>query len=122
MAHYFNCLIENTKMKTLIFAFALLISANAFAQPDSSTNYPSGQNVNMKLEDGVLMQNGKLLKIENGKVIDMVFDVKLADESTVSKMGTVQRPDGSTMQMQQGDFIKMTGMLVPGQKRQQQKQ
>ncbi len=101
---------------------AFLVSTTAFAQPDSSTNYPSGQNVNMTLEDGVLMQNNKLFKIENGKMIDMVFDVKMADESTVSKMGTVQRPDGSTMQMQEGDFIKMTGMLVPGQKRQKQKQ
>jgi len=102
--------------------FALMFSLNlaAFAQTDSLTMPRSIQFVNGMPEDGVFLQNNKVMKIENGKVMELEMDMKLNDQSTISKMGTIQREDGSTMQLMEGDFLKKNGMLVPGPKRDEQ--
>src|SRR4051812_17722124 len=63
----------------------------------------------MNKKDCVMMTNGKMLMMVNGKTMDMPAEVKLKDGSVIQKNGTVTLKDGSTKVMKNGDSVDMDG-------------
>jgi hypothetical protein len=98
-------------MKKLIIVL-LLYPALSFSQTNTPSIPVIAQSLDqskMNKKDCVMMTNGKMLMMVNGKTMDMPAEVSLKDGSVVQKNGTVKMKDGSTKVMKNGDSVDMDG-------------
>lgn len=100
-------------MKKLVIIICIALTPVLFYGQGNSTSIPSiAQSLDqskMNKKDCVMMKNGKMLVMKDGKTIDMPAEVKLNDGSVVLKNGTVRMPDGTTKAMKNGDSVDMDG-------------
>jgi len=60
----------------------------------------------------IMMQNGAMMIIENGVPSTMVEDFTLTNGDVIMLDGKVEKKDGTTAQMMDGDSIDMDGMMT----------
>jgi hypothetical protein len=113
-------------MKKLIVAFAAIaITAGAYAQADSTNRKTSPRNLDNKQNqslqqkpsdqskvDGVMMQNGKMMKVKNGQATVLDQDMTLSNGTTIKSNGTCKKKDGSKVMLKEGQHIDMSGNLT----------
>lgn len=114
-------------MKKVVLVFAAIaITAGAYAQADSTTrkstprdlNNNQNQNVqNNSVDkshpDGVMMQNGKMMKVKNGQMTSLQDpDVTMINGTKVMKDGTCIKNDGSKVMMKEGQHMDMAGNMI----------
>lgn len=127
-------------MKKLILVYAaVLISVCVFAQTDTSNgkrspidfnrtddgmnqnrNTNNTQNQHLQINpvdksqpDGVMMQNGKMMMIKNGKATILDHDMPMNNGSKIMSDGTFIKKDGTKLMMKDGQHIDMSGNMVP---------
>src|ERR1035437_4280701 len=115
-------------MKKLILVFvAIAITAGAYAQADSTNRKMSPQDknnnqnqnvqnnpVDKSLPDGVMMQNGKMMKVENGQTtILREQDMTLSNGTKIMSDGTCIKKDGTKTKMKEGQHMDMSGNMIP---------
>jgi len=129
-------------MKKLIVVFvAIAISAGAYAQAGSTNGKTSPQDLKNKQNqnvqnnpqdlnknqnqnvqnnpvdkshpDGVMMQNGKMMKVKNGQMTSIDHDMTLSNGTKIMSDGTCVKKDGTKMTMKEGQHMDMSGNLTP---------
>jgi len=83
--------------KYLILGLAVLLSFGLFAQENP---------------DGVMMKDGKMVVIKNGKITMMGRDITFSNGSKVMNDGTLVQSDGSKKMMQEGEYRDMSGNTI----------
>lgn len=89
-------------MKKLILVFAALLFSFGMQAQDGK----------MPVKDHLMMQDGKMWVMTEGKTTAMTQDVKLSDGSVVSVAGKVTMADGNTKMLSNGDAIDMDGVIT----------
>lgn len=126
-------------MKKVIVVFAAIaITAGAYAQADTASkkksspydaNYGMNQNRDMNNDqnqnvqnnpvdkthpDGVMMQNGKMMKVSNGQMTSLQEnDMTLSNGTKIMSDGTCIKKDGSKVMMKEGQHMDMSGNMTP---------
>jgi hypothetical protein len=112
-------------MKKLIVVFiAIAISTGAYAQADSTNRKtsPKDMNKNQNVQnnpvdkshpDGVMMQNGKMMKVKNGQMTILDQDMTLSNGTKVMSDGTYINKDGAKMMLKEGQHMDMSGNMIP---------
>jgi hypothetical protein len=114
-------------MKKLILVFvAIAITAGVYAQADSTNrkmsprDMNSTKNQNMQHNsmdkshaDGVMMKDGKLMKVKDGKT--SMFEeneMTLSNGTRIMKDGTCIKKDGTKITLKDGQHMDMSGNLI----------
>ncbi|MBK5285131.1 MAG: hypothetical protein JJE25_06980 [Bacteroidia bacterium] len=114
--------------KLILASTVLLLSIGAIAQQDSSNRNMNHDMNNNKMDnsvnhqpmdnshpDGVMMQNGKVMMVRNGKMTPMDHDMTMSNGTKVMSTGTILKKDGTKMMMKDGQHIDMSGNIMPMQ-------
>jgi hypothetical protein len=124
-------------MKKLILVFtAIAITAGTYAQNDSASRkmrqtdinpndslgqYQEMNNQNQIVQnnlvgksfpDGVMMHNGKMMKVKNGKMTVLDQDMTLSNGTKLMSNGTCIKKNGSKMILKEGQHIDMSGNMI----------
>ncbi|AYA37887.1 hypothetical protein D3Y59_13045 [Hymenobacter oligotrophus] len=98
-------------------ALALTLSAQAQTRPaprKAATPPPRPVLKNAGVKDGVLMKQGKVMITENGFTSELTApNIKSFPNGTkVQADGVVVLADGNTSQLQEGDYMSLSGRLT----------
>ncbi len=91
---------------------------NMQSNPQDLNNNPN-QNaqkhpVDKSHPDGIMMQNGKLVRVKNGQItIFQDNEVTLSNGTKVMKDGTYIKKDGTKLTLKEGQHLDMSGNLIP---------
>lgn len=114
-------------MKKVIFAsIALCFSMGLLAQTDSTkdkmmhtdkeqhrmTKEGNDLKAYKSLADGVMMKNGKLMMVKNGKKTLIDHEMSMWNGTRVLSNGTILKKDGSRIMMKEGQYMDMAGNLI----------
>ena len=69
--------------------------------------------VNKSHSDGVIMQNGKMMKVKNGQMTILEDDMTLSNGTKISSDGTCIKKDGSKVTMKEGQHMDNSGDVTP---------
>lgn len=98
---------------TALLALALLGRASAQTpRPGRPGPKPRMVATGVGLKDGLTMQKGRVVLTEAGITNPLAADKKLLNGTTISPAGVVTAPDGSTVQMTEGDMVSLTGRVT----------
>lgn len=65
-----------------------------------------------EMKDGdMMMKDGKMMMMENGKAMPMTKEMTTADGTKVMADGSVMKKDGTKMKMKDGDAMGKDGMM-----------
>jgi hypothetical protein len=114
-------------MKNLILVFtAILFSLNVFATSDSTKVVKTHKKMvthkrvttksysihKVAHPDGVMLVDGKVMMIKDGKMAKLESDVYLNNGTKVTPDGTCVNKAGTTMMMKEGEHLDMEGNMV----------
>ena len=86
--------------KLFVFLVISLIGTGAFAQ--------MGQ---MKMKNGVMMKNGKMMVMKNNKAMPMTSNMTMSNGTMVMTDGMVKMKNGKTMMLKNGECVYMDGKM-----------
>ncbi len=102
-----------------ILSVALLSGVVAQAQtrvpprrPGAAVPRPRPTATGVGLKDGLTMQNGRVVLTELGTTNPITADKKLVNGTVISTTGLVTATDGTTVQMNEGDLVSLTGRVT----------
>ena len=100
--------------KILVLFLATSLSYGAFAQTDSKMDNSKmkSEKMDMMHQNGVTMQDNKMMVWKDGKTMAMDKDMMLKNGATVMTDGTVKMKDGKTMKMKNGEMMDMKGKVT----------
>ncbi|WP_157887180.1 DUF6799 domain-containing protein [Hymenobacter sp. PAMC 26628] len=108
-----------TSFRFVILGALLLGAAGAQAQtklPPRRTAVPARARLaatpGAGVKDGLAMVNGRVVLTEQGLANPLTADKKLLSGYTVSPAGLVTSPNGTTVQMAEGDVASLTGRVT----------
>jgi RNase P/RNase MRP subunit p29 len=93
-------------MKKPIKILALAILSLSFV----STAFTDDDKVMMK--DHIMMKDGKVMMIKEGKSMPMDKEIALSDGTKVTVDGAVTMKDGKKMMMKEGEMMSMDGEMI----------
>ena len=97
--------------KLLILIAAFTLSSGVFAQEHKMEGMDKKeQKMDMK-KDHVMMMDGKMKMVKNGKEIPMDTDMTMGNGTKVMADGMCTKKDGTTMTMKNGDMMDMDGKM-----------
>ncbi|MFC5271800.1 DUF6799 domain-containing protein [Adhaeribacter terreus] len=107
------------KLFSLLFAL-LLTGSFVQAQTSETTTKVKAKGAmsenqhmqNPAMKDGIMMQGGKLMMVNNGVAAVITEDQTLSNGMMVMKDGNVKMTDGSTMMLHDGDHLTMEGKIM----------
>lgn len=107
-------------MKNLILVFAAIaISTGVYAQTNSDNRNMSPRDMNESRDqniqsnsDGVTMQDGKMVKVKDGKSTPLKKDRTMSNGTKISRDGTYTDKDGKKMKMKEGQHMDMSGRMT----------
>lgn len=126
-------LLNKTEMKKIILvSAAVAITVGAYAQTDSTNKKMSPPDVNNTLDnldqnrditndqnqsvknhpDGVMMQNGRMMRVKKGKVTPLDNDITMSNGTKIQRDGTWTEKNGSKMMLKEGEHIDMSGKMI----------
>jgi len=119
----------------ILLISAMLITAGAYAQTDSTNrkifppeinkteddkNQHNDRNRRSETDandqayvDGVRMEKGKLVMIKNGLVTSLDKDMTISNGTRGMRDGTYFKKDGSKLMLKEGQYINMSGKMFP---------
>ncbi len=125
--------------KTILVLATIAITFGAYAQTDSINrkmfppdinNTNDGMNQNRDMDnnqkptvqdravdkshpDGVMMQNGKMVIVKNGKMTVLDYDMTLGNGTKIMSNGNYVKKDGTKMTLREGEHMDMSGNMIP---------
>jgi uncharacterized protein YdeI (BOF family) len=91
--------------KLLLVAIACMVSLGVFAQ--DSTGKMS--KMHGKMKDCVMMKDGKMMAVKDGKWMDMDQDMTMENGTVVTTTGEVKMKDGTSKTLENGQCVYMNG-------------
>ena len=73
------------------------------------------------LKNAVMMKEGKMIVMKDGKATAMDKDLDLANGDRIMIDGTIKTKDGTTRQLQEGEGVYMDGKMIPAVRKPMQK-
>lgn len=114
---------EAAMNKHLVFVIAamFLLTGYAISEETKSANMPvkkdAGTNKKAQMmKDRVMMQNGKMMVVKNGRKMKMDSVMPMPNGTMVMQDGTCTLKDGTKMMMKEGDSMDMNGKLIKNKK------
>ncbi len=99
-------------MKKLLFiAVSFILTLSVHAQDkmdkkmDMKMSHPMPKNC-------VMMEDGKMMQMKNGKSMIMDHDMKFSNGSMVMTNGSMKMKNGKTMMLTNGDCVMMNGKMI----------
>jgi hypothetical protein len=123
---------QKMNMKNLILAFTvILFSINVYAQSDSIKVLKTHKRVvtskrvtsktytthKAKHPDGVMLVDGKVMTIKEGKMAKLEGEIYLNNGTKVTPEGMCVDKTGTTMMMKEGEHLDMEGNMVKMKKK-----
>ena len=99
------------KIACMLAALVLTLSISAQDKTDKMDK-KGDKAMDQKMKDCVMMENGKMTVMKDGKVMDLTSDMSLSDGSMVSANGKVTKKDGSTKTLKEGEGVYMDGKMT----------
>ena len=62
--------------------------------------------------DGVMMQNGKMMQVKDGKTSNLDHDITMSNGTKIMSDGSYLKKDGTKMKMKEGQHMDMSGNKV----------
>jgi hypothetical protein len=91
--------------KLLLVAIACMVSLGVFAQE------PAEKMNKHKMKDCVMMKDGKMMAVKDGKWMNMDQDMTMENGSVVTTTGEVKMKDGSSKMLENGQCVYMNGEI-----------
>lgn len=91
-------------MKKVLLALAIVIGISATSNAQTSSK--------MKMKDGVMMMDNKTMLCDKSKCTPLTKTYTCKDGCKVSTDGTITKPDGTTMKLENGYFIDHSGKVA----------
>jgi hypothetical protein len=91
-------------MDKLIIVFAL-VAFTAFAATETASAQVSTPRVY------IMMKDGKLSEVDNGKKTLVQHDINLVNGSTIHPDGTINDKGGNVIRLQEGEYMTMDGRI-----------
>ena len=98
---------KNQHYMKRIVIIAMIVAAGFTVKAQDTT----GHKMHHQMKDCVMMKNGKLLQMKDGKTMDFSQDITLTDGTMIMKDGTVKKKDGNTVTLKEGDCVMMDGTV-----------
>jgi|ERR1035437_2529421 hypothetical protein len=101
-------------MKKVIFVIAILIglAGTTAAQNPSDKMKSEKMKKEMKMKDGVMMMDNKVMICKDNKCTPLTKMYTFSDGSKISMNGTVTKTDGKTMKLKNGYEMDMSGKMA----------
>jgi hypothetical protein len=103
------------KLIVLFSAIAFACSVNA-QTPTTQTAPATGAPMQHKMKDMVMMRQGKMMMMKDGKWAPMDKEMTMSDGTKVGTDGAVTMKDGTKKMMADGDRMDTDGKMMPGRK------
>ncbi|WP_324674283.1 DUF6799 domain-containing protein [Hymenobacter sp. GOD-10R] len=93
------------------------ITATAHAQTKVAPRKPAAPKLRMvsngaTMKDGVTVKEGKVLVTQQGLTSSLTQEMTLTNGTKISPAGAVTMANGSTVTMQEGDMLSLSGRLT----------
>jgi hypothetical protein len=98
---------KNKHYMKRIIIIAMILAVGFVTKAQDTTAHK----MHHQMKDCVMMKNGNLLQMKDGKTMDFSQDITLTDGTTIMKDGTVKKKDGTTVTLKEGDCIMMDGTV-----------
>ncbi len=98
-------------MKYAIILFALF-AFNTAVNAQTKTKKHAMHHMNHSMKDCVMMKDGTMMMMKNGKMMEMDHDMTMKNGTVCMKDGTCKMKNGKTMMMKNGDKCYMDGKMV----------
>ena len=109
-----NFLIKSIMKKLIgVFVFSFII-CSAYSQEASTKSDATSSNIK---RDYFFLKDGKMMATKNGDSVVMANNVHLIDGSTLKTDGTVERLDGTTQVLKEGQTIDLDGKIFKPKKK-----
>ena len=95
-----------------LFLTASLVQAQTMETKGKAKAKGDAPTVNPAMKNGIMMQGGKLMMLDNGVATVVTTDQTLSNGTVVMKDGTVKMADGTSMMMHEGDHMTMEGKMM----------
>ena len=97
--------------KMMILAFVSIVSTGLFAQekPDTGMHKKMDHKMMGMKKDCVMMKDGKMIQMKDGKDMALAQDITMSDGSVVMVDGNLKKKDGTTVMLKNGDCVMMDG-------------
>lgn len=107
-------------MKKILLAIAaIIITAGAYAQTDStdrkwsqSDNKQYSDAENKNHPDGFMYKDGKMLMVKSEKTTRVENDVTLTNGTVIMSNGNYIKKGGTKMMLKEGEYVDMSGNVV----------
>ncbi|MBT2557033.1 hypothetical protein J7E24_04495 [Hymenobacter sp. ISL-91] len=108
-------------MKFLATLAAVMLLAGTLAAQAQTKTPPARRSVQPKarvvsngatMKDGFLMKDGKVLETRNAHTGAITAESALVNGTKVQPDGTVMMADGTTVRLQEGDYMSLTGRMT----------
>lgn len=100
----------NQKMKKLFLLLAAFTFGTAIFAQDKP-KMKSSHHMTGKMQDCVMMEDGKMMTMMDGKTTAMDKDMTLKNGTMVMMDGTVKMKNGKTMMLKEGQCVYMNGKM-----------
>ena len=103
-------------MKSVFLVAFMLFGLSTAISAQSTTTTNSKEAPPMAMEDGVAMINGQMMLFKKSKASPLKKTYKCSDGCKVAVDGTVTKPDGMTVKLENGQGLDKHGhmSMVPG--------
>jgi hypothetical protein len=100
------------KIMIAITAVALSCSAMAQTKMDDAHMDKMSQKSMSKMHDCVMMKDGKMVTMVNGKTMPMKATTKMSNGTKVMLDGTCKMKDGKSMMLKEGQCVMINGEVM----------
>ena len=101
--------------KVLVLLTALMVGTISFAQDSAmmkhQTTMAHHKMMNHSMKNCVVMEDGKMMVMKNGKSMAMDKDMTMSNGTMVMTDGNVKMKNGKTKMMKDGECIYMNGTM-----------
>ena len=97
--------------RIFLFAFAIVLSFEVFAQQNTESNDSISVPPNLKNRTEYLKKDGRMFIIKEGVKTELTKDVILGSETLITTIGQVKNPDGSTVTLNDGQYVNEKGEI-----------
>ncbi|MXV50470.1 hypothetical protein GS399_05750 [Pedobacter sp. HMF7647] len=98
-----------TYLACLSSAYAMPVNPSTARQDTTK----SKMKMDHQMKDCVMMEDGKMMLMKDGKTMEMTKDMALKNGTMIMTDGTVKSKSGKSMKLKNGESVDMNGKMMP---------
>ncbi|MDQ6608853.1 MAG: hypothetical protein M3Y85_03430 [Bacteroidota bacterium] len=99
-------------MKRLLIIAVSFLLASALKAQDKMHSKMATKMSHSKQKDCVIMEDGKMMQMKDGKTMMMDHDMKMTNGTMVMTDGSVKMKNGKMSKLKEGDCVMMNGKMT----------